>query len=353
MFTPEEGRKYHTWKTALLPMMTAAAGKDALSFVTQVQVAEQLLPGALGFSMKWQQLEKDDSRTKAIMVPEKTVGLIRLSWEPKKPNTERLSAEIWCQAMGSKPSPPAFPRLEVQITVVPPLLASPGEQDAGELYPGGTVQAEFLCFSPTRAELPVTATVLNRFDKPDPCFTCTLTPLTEADKLNISREMLSRVLCGYRVHVQIRERLSDAEQMDLGPFRRTLVLESNGVKELASPTLTGVVRGDVTVGSEDDKDRIRLASFPAALGKSRTVILTADRPAVRLSPEDIEVEPEFLKAELKSLAPLEGRSRWELKVTVPAGRASGILPQHSAVYLKVQDNPPRRIRIPVTGNAYQ
>jgi hypothetical protein len=43
---------------------------------------------------------------------------------------------------------------------------------------------------------------------------------------------------------------------------------------------------------------------------------------------------------------------WVLKVTIPANAWSGPIPRDTAVYLKIEGEKPRFIRIPVIGNAY-
>ena len=46
-----------------------------------------------------------------------------------------------------------------------------------------------------------------------------------------------------------------------------------------------------------------------------------------------------------------GPRRWKLTVVAPPNALAGPLPSDSAIYLKTQATPPRRVRIPVTGNA--
>src|SRR5207245_6900724 len=109
---------------------------------------------------------------------------------------------------------------------------------------------------------------------------------------------------GYAVRVTVRERLSDAVQMELGPFVRRITLTSDPEIEPAQVVVTGVVRGDVTVGTEDDKGRIALGFFPARNGITKNVRLIAHRPGLELKVARVDPEGTSQKVtSLNTLAP--------------------------------------------------
>src|SRR4029077_14906857 len=132
-----------------------------------------------------------------------------------------------------------------------------------------------------------------------------------------------RALSGYRVRVTVRERLNDQVQMELGPFSRKIMLKSDPDIEESFVNLTGVVRSDITVGSESDEGRIVFKqSIPSRTGKSRVV--RGSSPQVGLVLEVKGIEPpasNFVK--VKSLREVKlpgiGGSHWELTVEVPPG----------------------------------
>ena len=66
---------------------------------------------------------------------------------------------------------------------------------------------------------------------------------------------------------------------------------------------------------------------------------------------EIDKVPEFLKVELSPPTKGAVSKTWDLKVTVPPDAVSGPMGPESAIYLKTKDQPPRRIRIPVSGTA--
>lgn len=309
--------------------------------------------GASAIKLNPQPLEIDE--VKGVKVRPGEGGVVRLSWEDKKEPSEQdraelLVVEVWVQAAGGGPK--TVNRLELPVTYVPALRITPLVQHVGDLNLGDERTAEFKCWSSTRPNFFLTA----RERSGDPCFTCSCTALTDAARKDLETATNSHVRHGYLVRVGVHERISDAVQMELGPFGRRIDLKSDPGIEAASVLVTGVVRGDVTVGTEDDKGRIMLGFFPAKNGITKTVKLTSHRPGLDVRVE--RVEPEGNPLKVKSLSKVElplpgGRIRWELTIEVPRGSLSGALPDHSAVRLAIPGNPPRYIRIPVVGDATQ
>jgi hypothetical protein len=117
----------------------------------------------------------------------------------------------------------------------------------------------------------------------------------------------------------------------------------------------GVVRGDVTVGSESDNGRIVLGTIRASTGYNKVVKISSPLPDLTLQVERIDPPDSFVK--VKSLKPARqssaGGSHWELAVEVPRDVPTGKIPDHTAVILQIPGSLPRHIRIPVTGMVYQ
>jgi hypothetical protein len=238
----------------------------------------------------------------------------------------------------------------------PPARVFPPSVDVGELRPDGPPsRAEFWCWSGTRKQFPLRAAEKTG----DPCFTVTCTPLTaeecEALAAKWSRPKRSLpVAAGYHVVVTIRESPGTA-LLELGPLDRRIMLSGNPDEPPLQVRLTGMVRGDVAIGAHESEDRIALGPFPAAEGTAspRGIWLATEQPGARLKIDSWT--PEYLVAKLEEVPAGGGIGKpgWRLSVEVPPNRAAGPLPEDSAVYLKLLGEPPRRIRVPVTGNAYR
>lgn len=343
VLTEEEGKKYKEW--------SAEAGAQPGKQAPPDQAATGGKPNGRGPApeLKWQQLELDDSRTAGVLISPKAAGMIRVGWKDKNSGAERLTAELWSQAQQGQPSAFAFQRVEVPLTIVPAVRVASPDVNAGELFPGGTAEVQFNCWSSTRPAMSLAAVVRGGDDKIDPCFTVETQPLSKEECTAFSEAQVTRVLSGYRVNLKIKERLSDSVQLDLGPFRRKLVLTTDLGVEPPALVVTGIVRGDVLVGNQDDKDRLVLGYFPAERGTKKNVILTTTQPGVVLVADGMTWQPEFLNVQLKQVGP----TRWLLNVESPPGRAAGAFPPGSAVTIQLQEGSMRRIRIPVAGMAYQ
>jgi hypothetical protein len=298
-----------------------------------------------------QPLEIDDA--KGVPVGPGEGGVVRLAWEDKKERQptardERLVVEVWTQALEGGPK--TVNRLELPVTFVPALRVDKDTDSLkDDLALGDEKMVEFKCWSSTRPKFSLSA----KERSGDPCFTCSCVPLSDQERKDLSASTKTHVLCGYRVDVMVRERLSDKVQMELGPFIRRIDLSSDPDIEPTAVLVSGVVRGDVTVGNDEDRGRITLGLFSAKYGITKTVKLIAHRRGLELKVDKVEPESGHLK--VKSLKKVQatlpgGRSEWELCVEVPPGTPSGAL-DHTAVRLAISGNPPRQIRIPVIGSA--
>lgn len=293
---------------------------------------------------------------KGVSVPPGAGGVVRLAWEDKKEKelterSERLVVEVWTQAQGGGPRNTV--RLELPVTFVPALRLTEFVMKVPDLTVNGKETKEFKCWSSTKQNLRLTA----KERTGDPCFSCTCIELSESARKELAAATKSHVRCGYLVQVTVRERLKDDVQMELGPFARRIDLTSEPDIAPTNVLLAGVVRGEVTIESEDERGGIPLGAFPAKNGTIKMVKITGHRSSLDLKVAKVEPEgstPLKVKSLKKADAPVAGgRTKWELTVEVPPGNPSGRLPEHSAVLLTIAGTPPRHVRIPVTGFATQ
>src|SRR5579871_6468987 len=309
--------------------------------------------GADTAKVQTQKLEVDD--LKGVIVAPGDGVVIRLNWKDKKDKEpheryERLVVDVWAQAQAGGPR--TIHKLELPITYVPALRIREDILKLPDLYLNGKETREFKCWSSTRPKFSLTA----KERTGDPCFVCSCMPLTDNERQEMEESTKTRVLCGYVVRVTVNERLNDNVQMELGPFGRRIDLKSDPDIEPTSVLVAGVVRGDVTVETDDERGGILLGPFPAKNGITKVVKLTAHRPDLELKLDKVEPDGStHLKviSLKKTSTPVGGRTKWELTVEVPPGGPSGRLPDHSAVRLTIPGNPPRHIRIPVSGFATQ
>jgi hypothetical protein len=183
-------------------------------------------------------------------------------------------------------------------------------------------------------------------------------PLNENELRELPRALMSagllsqptRMLCGYAVKVKVFEHRGD-KQLELGPLSRKLLVKlvDTGSEYDVGVMISGIVRGVVRVGDASDRDRVDLGTFRARNGHNKTVVLNSSDPGIGL--QVVSRTPETLQVNLKEDSASFGQKRWKLEVGAPPNAFSGLMPSDSAIYLQTTTNPPRRIRIPVTGNA--
>lgn len=273
-----------------------------------------------------------------VIVPPRTTGLMRTSWEGKTVKRERLKLKIWSQEPGAAVEETT---LELRLNFVRAVKIEQEEIDLGMMASGDRKTFQLPCWSHTRAGFDLKPVL----EKKDGAFTCTSRPMTVDECRALGQNVEAPVLSGHVLTVT-----ADSHKLDLGQFRRTLSLDSEALLEPMTVTFTGTVRGAVRILAAENDDRIHLRAFPAGKGESREVLLEADQPDMQL--EFHAKTPDFLGVELSTgRLTGDGKKQWTLKVTVPPNRASGPLPVDCAIELKTRGVPPRFIRIPVTGRA--
>jgi len=320
-----------------------------------VAPAGSLDPGSLGRhlleqNIRWLSLE--EKAKDAVVAPAAesantpTIGLVRVHWRGDKVGPHLLQAKL--RAVGP-PETLEFD-LEVPASFVPPLDVYPETLTAGALTARGQTRTlEFWCFSFTRDRFSLAAKEADG----DPHFVCECSPLTEVELQTLAATMKTPIRSAYLIKVTVHERRSENEPLDIGRFRRQLVLVSDPDLEPLRVPLEGMVRGEVTIGRAEDKSQIDLGNFDARSGHSKSIAMTTEQQQLQL--EIAESSPKYLQVKLQE-NPQGGTGvskQWNLQVTIPPNQAVGRLPEESCIVLRTKSTTPRRVRIPVKGNGYR
>jgi hypothetical protein len=355
--TEEKKKRYQSWAYAGAATETISGFGGFLNEFAWIGVRE------LGLEMDWQDMKPE--QRKSVLVPPSGGGLVRVAWKAKsEKGNELLAVDLWSQAKLDTPTPRVDTRLEIGVRFVPVAQALPWllveaaesskDPSIGDLDIREEKFKEWVCWSSVRAAFSLAVSESTN----DPCFECTCTPLSaeECKSLSTRAQAMSiaiRALSGYRIRVTVHERLNDHAQMELGPFSRKILLKSDPDGEESFVRLTGMVRGDIAVGSESDEGRIRLKTFRAAAGTTKVVKVSARQPGIDLRFERIEPPAaSFLRVKPLKAVGTSGL-HWDLCIEVPPGCPPGKIPDHTAVILTIPGTQPRHVRIPVTGRATQ
>jgi hypothetical protein len=357
--TPDEQHEFQT----MIQQWAGHKGKapwglypDVAGLQVLVQRVRQLL--AHPQDGRWMLLASAEKEHQVVTLPPKSTGFFRLTWQNKNPGAVAHGSKIWQQVPGDPQTRnPDRIDLRVPLMVVKPVRLYPEHVKDLELGPNQTYSFEALCWSSTRPTFKLTSV---KEENGDPCFVATVTPLT-GDALQQATETLQKnatakesptwhVRCAYRVSVSIHERQpGNGKQLDLGPFQKKLQLttDQDDFPTLELP-VQGMVRGDVTVGTETERDMIILKTFPVRKGREVTVPVESSQPDMKLTIDS--KKPDYLRVQLVERKDLSspGRKRWDLTVAVPPNSRLGRLED---AYVKLKTDSERYIRIPVRGNA--
>jgi hypothetical protein len=333
--------------------MVSAATREKLKEMKPLPAGrklELLLDG-----VKWATMLKEKSQpTIPMTIPAADGGVpqfaaVRMEWDTKDPQTTRLTAKFNAR-LGADAD---FWSFEVPVVIVPPVMVAPQDGlSVGELFADGVREASIYVWSATRKDFEAKVELSQR----DPCITVAPPRALAAEELKTLSTRLaeagiathkSRPICGYEIKVTVAEKRGD-NQLELGPLGRRIVVNRGQESELFV-ILSGTVRGPIQVGEQSDRDRIDLRVFRADRGTDKTVSITTTDPNLQMSVD--HVTPEGVQVDLQEEKAQGGPRSWSLKVVVPPNVQAGPFPTDSAIYLKLNTNPPRRIRIPLVGNA--
>lgn len=295
--------------------------------------------------LTWTPLDK----FKGITLPEQGKGLLRVGWHARKGEGSqlRLKVGVWSYPE-EQPTQRRWVYVDMLTRVVPKLVFNTGKVSLGTLS-GGKASAEVVAWSATRPKLDL------KVASDDPLSTWALTPL-DKQSMQVLEATLRKNGLNTRVRSAVALRLTIAEEkggkvLEQGPFQRrpSVTLEGETVQD-GLPVFHGRVQGDIRIGGLDDSGKIQLKSFSISEGIRQRLYLWTDRK-VKL---DVDARyPAFLDARLEESLKesTEKERKWVLEVIVPRGSPPGPFGDDSAILLRTDATPPRRIRIPIQGTA--
>ena len=328
------------------------AARSKLKELNDLPAGKKLEPFLDG--AKWEPMLQDKSKPTIPMTIPAADGVpqfaaVRLKWDTKDPQTTRLTAKFNARLAAAVD----YWDFEVPLVIVPPVMVAPQEGlSVGELYADAVRDVSIFVWSATRDHFDAKV----ELSMPDPCIVVSPPRPLVADELkNLSAHLAeagiathkSRPKCGYEIKVNVAEH-RDKSQAELGPLARRIFVNRGTETELFV-ILTGNVKGPIQVGEPADRDRIDLRVFRADRGTDKTVSITTTDPKLQLKVS--RLIPDAVQAELQESKSESGPSSWTLTVVVPPNAQAGPFPSDSAIYLEMNTNPPRRIRIPLVGNA--
>ncbi len=301
---------------------------------------------------KWTTLKVNDKE--GVQIPAGGGGVTRLQWDGRKGGGSkvRFFIKMWMQPTG-KPDERSFETLDVPFIMADPVNFHPLRLALGAIVVGGQEKAKFIAWSATRKDLELKLNAV----KNDPLFEVKLEKLDAAAAKALEAELPddkngTRIQAAYRIEATVRTQ-NDGKLSDLGHFSRDLPLVVTGYPfDVSTPNVTAYIRGEVDVGTSEDGGKINLRNFSAKEGVRKAVPLWSDGGAELVLES---VYPRTLEAKLTRNAKESTavRSRWTLDITVPPGAGYGVFSEDAVIILRSNSTPPRRIRIPIVGNAGQ
>lgn len=322
----------------------------------------------LSSAIEFKDLASDRKIKEGVMVPAASadgpqIGLLRVQWKTKEGEFDRrLTADFVAQMTGAA----AYPlHLETQFKVVPPFAIfvpnSSGRTIAlGEIAPATVVHREFYVCSRTRPTMDLTITPTVRPEQASCLVVSKPMPIIGADLaefFKLNPQALGS-LSVYKVALEVHERKEieqqgqkEVKQLDLGLVEFSLQV-SSGEGVSLPVTVSGVVRGDIRLVSQQSSDRIDFGNtFSSSESRSTQVTLMADRNDLQLELDQMSCSPDYLDVNLTADKPTNGKNSWTLRVTIPAGKLYGSL-NDGFVVLKIKDANSRRFRIPVKASTF-
>ena len=277
---------------------------------------------------QWEKMTIDN---KGLVVPPKGVGLVRVNWNTRGDLDSRLQLRprIWHQPL-SQLAGRNFETLQVSARVAAPIRFVPIRGSVGNLGSRDSGVAEFTLWSGTRPELD-----LKWDESAEPLYTYAAKPLSREQCKEMEKKLRAagdnaRVLKAFRFQVTVKEQAS-GKQLDQGPIYHTVNFLLDDEK-VPGPLVVGNVRGDVLVGSAEERGKVDLKTFRAKEGAHRTVSLWTEDDQVILETESHA--PRTLEIKLTKGEKIGSRTKWQLEVTVPPSTQFGAFSEESVIILR-------------------
>ncbi len=348
---------FDKWVGTSSATILAGLQRGPLACVSLMGWEYMAVPKLFGLEMVWHGLEQGKA---TVTIPPEGGGVLRIQFEGKKDLTGDflVKAGLWAEPEG-QPNRRTHGEVEVQINYVAPVVLTNSQINLESFNAGDEKSGETLLYSTTDGGFDLYANQPH----PSPLIDVRIEDLTSAEIAEYKKaEILEpRTLAAKRIKITVHERLGEANKMDLGPFYRKIFLsKSKDDPEDAMVVVGGEIRGELVVGAPEDRGRIDMKTFRSERGVDRTVAVLAQQPNLELDTKVVRVYPEnlqdFMNVTVEKAKPIGGekRNRWHLHVSLKPGFPPGKFPEGTAVFLQIAGTtPPRQIRIPIIGMAYQ
>jgi hypothetical protein len=347
-------KRFEDFGARALMTQLASGTAPLLDRVVLASAVTHRLHGLLSEKLEWVELEKTVNGVTGpgLTLPPGGVGVVRMHWKASERATspeQRLVVDLW--RMTPTGSRAVDPHIEVLVAFVPPVWVEPTSKDLEPMEANEKRTAVFEVWSPTRPDFALEAAET----RGDPCFKCSMEKMTTAECEDLSVRKSIRIASGYRLTVTVSEPADKSGQLDLGPFSRRIELKSSALAEPTLLYLTGEVKGLLDIGSEE-KGRITFKQFSIANGAKKEVLIRSEQSGLKLEVERIDPPAlaRMIDVKLQDKGASSGAaSAWLMQVVVPPNRAKEGFPETGAIYLKATGQSVRRVRIPVSGQAFQ
>jgi hypothetical protein len=290
-------------------------------------------------------------------------GFVRMGWKNEKVQRDVMSATLWI----GKPENRNHIRLEAAIHTHPVLYLLDDFVDLGTLNANDRSQAEgkLKIVLPTREKLPLKAEILNASPK-ERIILGEASPLTGEGLGALRKEVRIPVKAAYTISVKASWKAPGEEYPEIGPFIKRVEVSTdepgvNAQAQRSTPVrVFGKVEGDIEVVGTNQRGHVMLNRFERQEGSKAEAALESKEPGLVLK-IDRQRTASFLDAEIDKSPKRSGdRFRWRLLVKVGPGKVSGEFPRgldpnpayrDSAVYVTIDGQASRTVRIPVEGRA--
>jgi hypothetical protein len=346
---------------------------DGAAFVKDGQPqAEELQrqwksPAVLGLSQSIEGIEllgrTESASPPAVELAPGQAGFLRMGWKNEKVQRDVMSATLWL----GKPENRDRIRIEAAIHTHPVLYVLEDYIDLGTLNASDRGQAtgKLTVVLPTREKLPVNAMILNPSAR-DRVKLGEASPISGEALGALRKESRVPVKAAFTIPIKATWRISGEEYPEIGPFikRVEVVTSDPGVNlqaQRSSPVrVVGKVEGDIEVVGTNERGHVMLNRFERQEGARAEAALETREAGLTLKVDRSRTAP-FLEAQIDKSPKRSGdRFRWRLLVKVNPGTVSGEFPRgldpnpayrDSAVYVTIEGQASRTVRIPVEGRA--
>lgn len=299
----------------------------------------------------------------AIDVQPGQVGFVRMGWKNEKIQRDVMSATLWL----GQPELRDNLRIEAAIHTHPVLYVLDDVIDVGTLNASDRTKAEakVTVVCPTREKLVLGAAFINPLER-EMIVIGGVKEISGEALAALRRDVKVPVKSAYTIPLKATWQALGESYPEIGPFIRRIEVSTpdatvDSKARKSNPIrIVGKIEGDIEVVGTSERGNVLLNRFERQEGARAEVALESRDPGMRFR-IDRQRTASFLDAELdKSPRPSGDKFRWRLQVRVGPGKVSGEFPRgldpnpvyrDSAVYVIIEGDTPRTVRIPVEGRA--